>query len=147
MNQNSKYFKMTAEEYIDAIKRKEIPVIEWDDFGKTSFDYFVIVPYGKVHESGWGAFCIVAFRYRNNGETTEPVGAFVEWHDVIDLDGIAGRGLFDCEKKCYKPLEAHGWSIDMLPSGLVRVFCNQPFKMIGNGLSCFEVFAIERSEE
>lgn len=148
MLRSSKWFNMTADEYRSAVKSGEIKRLSWDDYGLTRFDFFVVVPWGEMHDSGFAAFGIVAFEY-NPEHIAQPVGAFCEYSDVIKFDGIGGYGLWDEEKKQYKPLEAHGWAMDMLPSGLVRFFVNGGYKIIGAGISSFEVWAVqkERGEE
>lgn len=112
--------------------------------GHLEFDSFVIVPVynedGEIdlHDSGWGCmeFCLI-------DRHDEPIGKVGGGSDVVNLDGIGGYGdtwLRFTDNR--RTIPVHGWSIDLLPCGYLRVWTRRTL-YIRNGIICsnFEVFS------
>lgn len=90
---------------------------------KDPFNAFVIVPTGKLHDSGFQMMKFILC------DGYDIVGAVSGYSDVVHLDGIGGYGL-DYKTALIKD-ENHviDWSIDVLPkSGCTRFFVGSRFK-------------------
>ena len=96
--------QMTKEDF------QKVPSVELPQ----TFDSFVIVPTGELHESGWGCMKFVLLSKR------EIIGSVGGWADVIHFDGIGGYGRWSSRVPMEIPPK--GWSIDCLPCGYLRVF-------------------------
>lgn len=96
--------QMTKEDF------QKVPSVELPQ----TFDSFVIVPTGELHESGWGCMKFVLLSKR------EIIGSVGGWADVIHFDGIGGYGRW--RDRVPMEIPPKGWSIDCLPCGYLRVF-------------------------
>ena len=109
-----------------------------------SFNGFVIIPTGEMHDSG---FECMKFALTNHNEVVGCVGG---GSDVINLNGIGGYGEYDDEYDTRVSTQKGNiidWSIDCLPCGLLRVFTSKyELKLSQYVLSNFEVFVKENKE-
>lgn len=130
---------MTKEDF-DAVPRPDT-YTDWNRLtsnGCLEFQSFVIVPvYNEdgtivIHDSGWGCmeFCLID---RNN----EPIVKVGGGSDVVNLDGIGGYG-----DDWLESTGIHGWSIDLLPCGYLRLWTRSTL-YIRDSIICsnFEVFS------
>lgn len=111
--------------------RKELEAVprrKWDeDIG--DFNYLVILPTRRMHDSGYRSMEFIAIR---DGKPLRRLGGCA---DVIHIGGIA-KPLLEWTKV--------GWSLDCLPkSGLLRLFCTAHYIRVGMDISSFEVYASE----
>lgn len=93
--------------------------------GHLEFNSLVVIPVENedgtidLHDSGWGcmAFCLI-------GTNDEPIGKIGGCSDVLNLDGIGGYGEAWLSKynEVPKQIPVHGWTIDLLPCGYLRVW-------------------------
>lgn len=130
-------FGISVEEVRELINGDEpsIPRLAWSD-EKQAFDSLVIVPSLYIHDSGYRCMTFIAFYH------DEPIGFFDYGSDVICLDGIGGYGVWkDIIPNTISP---KGWRMDMFPNGCLRIFCDRRHVMRGNGLSTFELYAINK---
>ena len=88
------------------------------------FNALVIIPQDYAHDSGWMCMDFVAV-----SKDGEPICRLSGCSDVLNLDGIGGRGD-----------RWQGWSIDCLPCGYLRLFSRSTMTA-GPALSNFEVYA------
>ena len=109
-----------------------------------SFNGFVIIPTGEMHDSGFGC---MKFALTNHNEVVGCVGG---GSDVINLNGIGGYGEYDDEygtRVATNKGNIIDWSIDCLPCGLLRIFTSKyELKLPQYVLSNFEVFVEENKE-
>lgn len=108
-----------------------VPLRNYDD-PVEPFYSMVIIPTHKRHDSG---FEIMDFVFCNKQQ--EPVCRLSGCSDVIHIDGIGGYGDWRDTIPKSRPIEA--WSIDCLPCGYLRLFC-QGTITCGHAISDFEVF-------
>lgn len=103
------------------------------------FNSLVIIPTMRKHDSGYMCmdFCAV-------NVNDEPICLLSGCSDVLHVDGIGGYGEFNGEIAKSRPIEA--WSIDCLPCGYLRIFCNGWIEA-GHSVSDFEIFYHDRSEK
>lgn len=113
--------------------------------GHLEFNSLVIIPVENedgtinLHDSGWGcmAFCLV-------DTNDEPIGKIGGGSDVVNLDGIGGYGADWLSKynRVPKQIPIHGWTLDMLPCGYLRVWASNHL-FINTQLICssLELFA------
>lgn len=94
----------------------------------------IIIPTTKKHDSGFS--CMEFILINKNGE---PVYRTFGGSDVINIDGIGGYGDWNPDHGVPKSIKPVGWSIDCLPCGYLRLWCNKPIKCAG--ISTFEVWA------
>lgn len=118
------------------------------DPDKDSFKSLVIIPTGELHDSGWGCMEFALIDSENH-----PICRVCGCSDVIHIDGIGGYGfrwiknglMLANGKRVVAP---HGWSIDCLPCGYLRLFAqgelilDRPFMP----LSSFEVYCKEEAK-
>lgn len=141
-----KVFDMTKEDF--AKVRSINSISEWDKVAKgnkLSFSSFVIMPIEneqgtlELHDSGFGRmeFCLV-------DDNAEPICRIGGGSDVINLDGIGGYGYDWFKRNAGLPetIPVHGWSMDLLPCGYLRLWARPPL-FIANRIVCstFEVYA------
>lgn len=117
------------------------------DPNKDSFQSMVIIPTGEEHDSGFQ--CMEFALIGADGVAICRVGGF---SDVIVIDGIGGYGIRGISKVLKlsngQPVVVpHGWSIDCLPCGYLRLFANDDCRLMlerpyWNG-STFEIYAEE----
>jgi hypothetical protein len=112
--------------------------------GHLEFNSLVVIPVENedgainLHDSGWGnmEFCLI-------NEDDEPIGKVGGCSDVVNLDGIGGYGADWISKydKLPNHIPIHGWSLDLLPCGYLRVFARKHL-FINDRLICsnMEVF-------
>jgi len=103
------------------------------------FNSLVILPMDYLHDSGYKCMDFVAVN-----EHDEPICKLSGCSDVLHLDGIGGYGKYDGRLAENRPIEE--WSIDCLPCGLLRVFCNGWIEA-GYAVSSFEIFFHRRDEK
>ena len=105
------------------------------------FNAFVIVPTGKLHDSGFQMMKFILC------DGYHIVGAVSGYSDVVHLDGIGGYGLNYKNTMLTKTTHVVGWKMDCLPkSGCMRLFTNR-----GNNLklqsfisSDFEIYVEDK---
>ena len=105
----------------------------------TIVDSILIIPTGKLHESGFGIMHMF-------GVVDNDIKYFIDrGTDVIHLDGISGYGIYPTDWKENLELQKSPnsqWHIDCLPCGILRIFCSGRIK-IGGGFSDFEIYGIK----
>ena len=92
--------------YIDDIKKsdlKNIKEITLNEANKLDFNGFVILPNKHIHDSGYRCFDLILL------ESHKILGRLETYSDVINLNGIAGRGKYTREH-----LKYDDWNIDIL---------------------------------
>ena len=121
-----KIYNMTKEDFAN------VPYLDiysdWDKLapnGHLEFNGLVIIPVENedgtitLHDSGWGcmAFCLI-------DENDEPIGKVGGGSDVVHLDGLGGYGFgwLDRFQGVPKLIPIHGWTLDLLPCGYLRVW-------------------------
>lgn len=117
---------------------------------KDIFESLVIIPTGEEHDSGFQCmeFAIIG----DNGFAICRVGGY---SDVIAIDGIGGYGVKGFSKafklsngQCV--VVPHGWRIDCLPCGYLRLFANGGCSLMLErpywGGSTFEIYAKENEQ-
>jgi len=112
--------------------------------GRIEFSSFVIIPVENedgtidLHDSGYGCmeFCLV-------DNDNNPICRIGGGTDVVNIDGIGGYGAdWLSEGRVPRLVQVHGWSIDLLPCGYLRMFARGVlFLRDGFVGSNFEVFA------
>lgn len=128
---------MKKQDFYNLPKRKK-----WDeDIGE--FLSLIILPQKKLHRSGFRLLDFVAV-----GKNNEPLCRLSGYSDLINLDGIGGFGYRWKENNEYAPqlIPPKGWSIDLLPCGLFRIFSDKKL-LAGNAISSFELFSKEAKNE
>ena len=114
----------TREEFENLpIKKPELP-----------FNSFVIIPTGKIHDSGYGC---MKFALANHDIVVGCVGGC---SDVINLNGIGGYGHNYKDAVKTRMVPVIDWNIDLLPNGLLRVFTSNNLDIPEMILSNFEVY-------
>lgn len=129
---------------INDMKRKDfeaLPLRKWDE--ETECDSIVILPGNSkdIHDSGYRCMTFVAVK------NTEAVCRLTDSSDVLHLDGIGGYGYRWLEKYGMVPTQIppSGWTMDCMPkNGLLRIWPNSGRILCGNGLSSFQVFALDK---
>lgn len=113
-----------------------------DYFAPTKpFNGFVIIPTGEYHDSG---YCCMKFAlYQWNGECNEIVGCVGGGCDVIHLNGIGGYGKNYKQALLTRKVSIVDWNMDILPNGLVRVFCHKELELDDLICSDFNIYAKE----
>lgn len=130
------------EENIKYLTKDELLSID-NHHPEKPFNSFVVVPTGKLHDSGWQTMKLVLC------DGTYVVGAISGISDAIHLNGIGGYGLNFEETMKTGKIKPIGWTIDCLPeSGCARVFIGNATKLklpdfYGSDL---EIFAEERKK-
>ena len=101
------------------------------------FDSILLIPTGELHDSGWGAFAIVGCK------RDEAVCFWSEGSDVIHLDGIGGYGRDWNVGLASGKVPVKGWSLDVTPKGIIRIFAGEKYKLIlpDMPLSSFDLYA------
>lgn len=101
------------------------------------FDYYVIIPTKRKHESGWNCIEVVGCI------GCEPICKLTGCSDVLHINGMGGYGYNWLEKYNRVPdkVEPKGFKIDCLPCGYLRIFCVGNKFVLDNALSDFEIFA------
>lgn len=122
----------------------------FDDFdqNKDTFSSLVIIPTGEEHDSGFQ--CMEFALIRDDGVPICRVSGIA---DVIAIDGIGGYGVRDISKAFRlsngQPVVVpHGWRIDCLPCGYLRLFPNGSLMLerpYWSG-STFEIYAEENEK-
>jgi len=121
------------------------------DPNKESFESLVIIPTGNMHDSGYQ--CMEFALINGDGEAICRINGIA---DVIHIDGIGGYGVGSISRAMrlndVTPVTIpHGWCIDCLPCGYLRLFASSGFKLILErpymSLSSFEIYAEERKEK
>lgn len=110
------------------------------------FDSLIIVPTRRRHDSGYMCMDFITIK------DGEPKYRLSGWSDVLHIDGIGGYGsiyvndvLGDYSKRAQlKSVECKGWSIDCLPCGCLRLFCNSKLFIESSPLSDCEIYAHSR---
>jgi hypothetical protein len=120
------------------------------DPNKDSFGSVVIIPTGEMHDSGYQ--CMEFALINDKGMAICKVGGY---SDVINIDGIGGYGTNGISKAFrlnngQSVVVPHGWNIDCLPCGYLRLFVSSGYSLIlerpyWNG-SNFEVYAEEKEK-
>lgn len=120
-------FYMTKEDF------EKVP--ERDGWAKDigEFDSLVIIPMDYGHD-GWMCMDFIAV-----DKEGEPICKLSGCSDILNLDGIGGRGEWRCGD-LPKLVEPKGWSIDCLPCGYLRLFSRSTLTA-GPALSSFEIYA------
>lgn len=120
------------------------------DPNKDTFESLVIIPTGEEHDSGFQ--CMEFALISNNGVPICRVGGY---SDVIAIDGIGGYGARGFSKAFklsngQRVVVPHGWRIDCLPCGYLRLFANGGCSLILErpywGGSTFEIYAEENKK-
>ena len=120
------------------------------DPNKDTFGSLVIIPTGEEHDSGYQ--CMEFALISNNGVPICRVGGY---SDVIVIDGIGGYGANGFSKAPRlkdgrRVIVPHGWSIDCLPCGYLRLFVNDSCGLMLErpywGGSTFEIYAEENKK-
>jgi len=120
------------------------------DPNKDTFESLVIIPTGEEHDSGFQ--CMEFALISNNGVPICRVGGY---SDVIVIDGIGGYGARGFSKAFKlsngQPVVVpHGWSIDCLPCGYLRLFANSSCSLMLErpywGGFTFEIYAKENEQ-
>lgn len=124
--------KMSKKDFLDVPKRESF------DAKVELFNSLVVIPTRRKHDSGFMCMDFVAV----NGKD-EPICRLSGCSDVIHLDGIGGYGKYVAGVKS-RPIEA--WSIDCIPCGYLRIFCNGWIEA-GSATSSFEIYWHDRSEK
>ncbi len=132
-----------AEVDVNNMTRKELealPCRAWDEDVGT-FDWLVILPTRRKHDSGYRCIDFVA------GRGTSPVCRLSGCSDALHIEGIGGYGdnwpeIYGAVPSLVPP---RGWMVDCLPrSGLLRLFCGSHGMKAGPALSSFEIFSVKR---
>ena len=120
------------------------------DPNKDTFQSMVIIPTGEEHSSGFQ--CMEFALIGDNGVAICRVGG---GSDVVVIDGIGGYGVNGISKAPRlkdgrRVIVPHGWSIDCLPCGYLRLFTNGGCSLrlerpYWNG-STFEIYAEENEK-
>lgn len=134
--------EMTKEDFA------KLPKLEDDDYEgfepmKDTFESLVVIPTGELHDSGFG--CMGFVLINDLGEPICRVNGIA--------DGIGGYGVRSITKvhrlidgtPVVKP---HGWSIDCLPCGYLRLFCGARLMLERPywTSSTFEIYAEEKKQ-
>ena len=111
---------------------KSVPIIPWNNNKNIEFDSLVIIPKTTKHESGFRnmAYCAI--------KKGEPIGIFGGGSDVIHLDGIGGYGDFKVSLPKY--FDRKAWSMDCLPCGYLRLWCDNYTLVARDCLSDFNLY-------
>ena len=117
---------------------------------KDTFGSMVIIPTGEEHDSGFQ--CMEFALISDDGV---PICRVSGISDVIVIDGIGGGGVNGISKaprlsNGKRAIIPHGWSIDCLPCGYLRLFANSGCSLIlerpyWSG-STFEIYAEENEQ-
>lgn len=121
--------------------------LEIENFGdpNAEFNAIIIVPTGKLHDSGFQTMKFILMNDR------EIVMACSGWSDVIHINGIGGYGRYGTkeygEAMCEQRVRRVGWSIDCLAkSGCTRLFTCDVYCKIEDALICSDfIFYVERT--
>lgn len=125
--------KMTKEDFLKVPERKSFnSEIEL-------FNSMVIIPMDYLHDSGYRCMDFVAVDRKD-----EPICKLSGCSDVIHFDGIGGYGKSCLVGVTNRPIQ--GWSIDCLPCGLLRIFCNGWIEA-GHALIDFSIYWHDRNEK
>lgn len=120
---------MTKKEIMEVPHRKRFD----EPIGK--FNGLIIIPRRSKHDSGYACMSFVA---EKNGEALVQLSG---GSDVIDLNGIGGRGK-EILKNNFPRID---WSIDCLyKSKLLRLFTHSYHLECGPDISNFEIFAVAK---
>ena len=101
------------------------------------FSSLVIIPTENKHDSGFMCMDFVAV----NGNF-EPLYKLSGVSDVIHLDGIGGYGKKALNNIREGVVPVAGWSLDCLPCGYLRLFCNRNMETDDLGISDFSVYRV-----
>lgn len=121
-------FNMTKEDFEKVPERGGLS----RDIGE--FDALVIIPQDYAHDSGWMCMDFVAVNKDGN-----PICRLSGSSDILNLDGVGGYGNWR-GGKLQNHIGPKGWSIDCLPCGYLRLFCDSKLTA-GPALSNFEIYA------
>lgn len=103
----------------------------------TEFNGCVIVPIGKMHDSGYQRMKFVLI-----DDSGEVVGCIGGGSDVIHLNGIGGYG-----KNYSTAIRPVDWRIDCLKTGFLRLFSGRNLLSLDDYvLSDFCIYANEKGE-
>ncbi len=112
------------------------------DPNKDTFGSMVIIPTGEMHDSGYQC---MEFALIDMDEI--PICRVNGIADVICIDGIGGYGVRGITK-AFRSADGtrvvipHGWSIDCLPCGYLRLFgCRMGLERPYRTSSTFEIYA------
>lgn len=101
-----------------------------------TFNGFVIVPTGELHDSGFGCMKFVLTLH------VDIVGAVGGWSDIVHLNGIGGYGRGLQKSLMDRKVPVIDWSIDLLPkSGCLRAFSSHKLVLddfIGSDFSVYD---------
>ena len=114
----------------------ELPVIEWDTKCDDLYDGIVIMPTDETHESGYQCMQFVFCRGMDVYKRVD------RGSDVLHLDGIGGYGEF--KGYILRNIHPRDWSIDCTPNGYLRIFTSRYHIKVGDGLSSFSIYTIEK---
>lgn len=149
MNEAQKYiaFEMTKEDFA---KLPKLGVDDYEGFDpmKDTFESLVVIPTGELHDSGFGC---MEFALLN--DIGEPICRVNGIADVICIDGIGGYGVRNIFK-AHRLIDGtpvvrpHGWKIDCLPCGYLRLFCGARLMLERPywTSSTFEIYAEENKQ-
>jgi len=145
----AKICSMTKEDFAN-LPRLGDEGVWWFNPNRDTFRSLVIIPTGEEHDSGFQ--CMEFALIDNDGVAICKVGGI---SGVIVIDGIGGYGINGMSKALKlsngQPVVIpHGWSIDCLPCGYLRLFVNSDCSLTlerpyWNG-STFEIFAEENKK-
>ena len=116
--------QMTKEDF------QKVPSVELPQ----TFDSFVIVPTGELHDSGWSCMKFVLLDKLRN-----VIGSIGGYSDVIHIDGIGGYGR-RWSDRVPMAVPPKSWTIDCLPCGYLRVFARDTLSTNDWFGSDFEVY-------
>lgn len=101
------------------------------------FDYLVLLPTRRKHESGWRMIEVIGCTFE------KAVCKVAEYSDVIHIEGIGGYGEWN--GRIPSKVKPRSWQMDcFLKSGLFRLWVSGCQIKAGLGLSSFEIYSIER---
>ena len=124
--------KMTKKDFLS------VPMREHFDTNIGLFNSLVIIPTRHKHESGFMCMDFVAVDNKD-----EPICRLSGCSDVLHFDGIGGYGKPYVPGVRSRPIQ--GWSIDCLPCGYLRIFCNGWIEA-DHATSDFQIYWHDRSE-
>lgn len=148
MNENLKNVcEMTKEDFAKLPRFEDGNVDNFDPM-KDSFESLVIIPTEETHESGYR--CMEFALIDNEGNGICRIHGF---SDAINIGGIGGygvNGILNARRDCSgrRVVVPHGWCIDCLPCGYLRLFTGgnlileRPYLPLSN----FEIYAEEKEQ-
>ena len=114
---------------------RELPYRTWNE--ETECIALIIVPTGEEHSSGYGVMDYIAC-----GDKDEVICKIGGHSDVLHIEGIGGPYARFYLGKTDDPSTLGTWSIDCLPSGLLRLSNSNGRIRIGLSLSSVEAISI-----